>query len=330
MDVEVHRLPGRPAVGAAGDGHLDVPDGVGSVRIDKDLAVVLRVAACVIAHPIPARAAVVRPEEAAVISLRHDEGVDTFGIPLVDAEGDAPLVDRGQPLFDTFPGCPGVGGLEDASLGATADGLPHGTPALVGSGINNIGVRRMKDRVGDAGVIGDVQDSSPALTAVRRLVETSVSAAVPQRPRGRYIHHIGVAWIDEDALDLLRVPQPNPLPGGAGIRRLVDTVTVGGAAIVGVFARAEPNDVRVSWIDDHAAEGIRRILVEDRCPGITAVHRLPQAPRPYRQVPDVVVARIDLQIGDPAGCQARADTTEFEPLENLGAELAVTLLGVRR
>ena len=155
--------------------------------------------------------------------------------------------------------------------------------------------------VADAGVVADVEDARPGRAAVGRLVEAALAARGPQRPLRRDVDDVRVARIDEDLADVLGVLEPHVLPGLAGVGRLVDAVAEMRAALAGVLAGAEPDDVRVLRIDDDAAEREGAALVEDRREGDAAVLGFPQAAERAGDVPDVRVLRIDLDVLDAAG-----------------------------
>ena len=119
---------------------------------------------------------------------------------------------------------------------------------------------------------------------------------------------------------MLGVLESHPRPGRAGIGRLVDAVAVADAALVVVLARREPDDVRVLRVDDHRAERIRAVGLEDRRPGVAAVLGLPQVAGADRDVPHVGVLRIDRDVGYPARRQARPNRPELEVLERFRRE----------
>ena len=116
----------------------------------------------------------------------------------------------------------------------------------------------------------------PRRAAVGRLVEPALAAGRPQRPLRGDVDDVRVARIDQDLADVLGRRQPHALPRLAGVGRLVDAVAEVRAALAGVLAGAEPDDVRVLRIDDHAAERERAAVVEDRREGGAAVGGFPQ------------------------------------------------------
>ena len=131
--------------------------------------------------------------------------------------------------------------------------------------------------VADAGVRADRQHRVPRLAAVGRLVEAALAAGRPQRALRGDVDDVRVARIDRRSCRCARTSsRPTLLPGLAGVGRLVDAVAEVRAALAGVLAGADPDDVRVLRIDDDAAEGERALLVEDGRERDAAVGRLPQ------------------------------------------------------
>src|SRR5262249_6007890 len=153
-------------------------------------------------------------------------------------------------------------------------------------------VARVHNDVGHAGVLADRQHRLPGLTAVGGLVQPAVAARRPQGPLRRDVDDVGVARVHEDLGDVLRLHQPDALPGGAGVGALVDAVPVADAALRLVLAGAEPDDVGIVGVDGDAAERVGAAVVEDGAHGQAAVGRLPQAAGGGGDVPDAPVARV--------------------------------------
>ena len=80
------------------------------------------------------------------------------------------------------------------------------------------------------------------------------------------------------------VCEADVLPGLARVGGLVDAVAEVRAALAGVLARADPDDVRILRIDDDAAEREGSLIVEDRRERDAAVGGFPQpAERAWRR-----------------------------------------------
>ncbi len=273
----------------------------------------------------PARPGVVRPVEAALTELRRDERVDGARVPPVDAKADPSELHRRQAFGELRPLLAAVGGLVDAALGTAANQLTDGPPALIRRGVEHVGTLRIHHQVGDAGVLADREDGLPRLAAVGGLVEAAIAARRPERPDRGHVDHVRVARIDDDVLDVLGVLEPHALPGLAGIRRLVDAVAEGDAALVVVLAGAEPHHVRVLGVDGHRAERVRAVILEDRRPGVAAILGLPEIAGRRRRIPDVRVPGIDRDVGNAAGGQAGAEAPEFERLEGVDGQAGTAL-----
>src|SRR5690606_23045296 len=120
--------------------------------------------------------AIVRPEEAGFVARGVDPCVDALRVPRGHREPRAALVVGREPLRQLLPGPAAVGRLEDAALAPAADHLPDDSAALIRRRVDDIRVARLEHDLADAGVVADVEDARPRLTAVGRLVEPAVTA----------------------------------------------------------------------------------------------------------------------------------------------------------
>src|SRR5205807_6734310 len=119
----------------------------------------------------------------------------------------------------------------------------------------------------------------PGLAAVGRLVQAALLVRAPDVAEGGDIDDVGVGGVDDDAADVLRVPQAHVLPGLAAVGRFVDAVAPGDAVAGVGLAGADPDHVGVRFGDGHVAERNRRLALEDGRPGGAIVDGLPQAAR---------------------------------------------------
>src|SRR4029079_643982 len=214
-----------------------------------------------------------------------------------------------------------VRALVDAAAWPAADQLTDLPHALEHRDVDRVGLLRIHHDVGRAGpLVVTLEDLLPRGAAVGRLVETAIAAAAPQRSDGRYVDDLGVARIDQDVLDVLRILQPHPLPRLAGVGRLVDAVPERDAALVVVFTRPQPHNVRVPGIDFHGAQGVGRIVVEDRRERGAAVFGLEQAARGAGDIPDVRVLRVDLDVRNASGRDVRSYRSQGQSLEGVVRE----------
>src|SRR5207248_6765343 len=110
---------------------------------------------------------------------------------------------------------------------------------------------------------------------VGRLVEAAIRAVAPQLSGGAGVDGVGVARIDDDARDPLRLREPHVLPALAAVDGLVDAVADGDGIARPRFARSHPDDLRILRIDLHLADRLHRLLVEDGLEGGAAVLALP-------------------------------------------------------
>ncbi len=321
-------LPGRAAV--VGDLEKDV-HGVDALRvfgIADDLLVVVA-ARGVGAPPLPGGPAVRAAVEAALVLLSLDDGVEEAGDDGGEGQADPTQVAAGQAADDLGPGLAGVRGLVDGRAGPAADLGEDMAAALVGRGVEDVGIARVEMDLADAGVLVDGEHGRPGLAAVGRLVDAAVAAGAPQRAVGRDVDDVRVAGIYGDRADVLGGLEADVGPGGAAVHGLVDAVAVGDAALVVVLARADPDDVRVRGIEDDAADGIGALGVEDRGEGRPGVHRLPDAARGRGDEELVTLAGPDGEVRDAARGQGRPDRAQLERAEGQ-AGVGVGVLRGRR
>ena len=325
--VVVHVLPAavdlapRRAVVVGDVGpHVHRVDPAGPVRVWKDLHVVLRVHADVVAALLPALAAVGGAVEAARVVGGGDQGVDDVGVVGRDGESDAAdvvPVGGGEALRELPPGRAAVLGLVDAALRAARD-QEAGVPApLPRRGVEDVGVPGIQHHVADPGVLGDVEHPLPGGAAVDRLVEAAVSAGPPQRPLRRDEDGVAVARVDHDLADVLRLVEPQVLEGSSGVAAPPDPVAVAHRALAVVLAGAEPEHVGIRGIDHDRRGRIHRVVLEDRLPGGSPVRGLEGVPGGDRNVPSRPVVRVDRYVGDAAGAGGGADFPELQAGEQV-------------
>ena len=75
-------------------------------------------------------------------------------------------------------------------------------PALIARGNDAIGIIRVHNEFVDARVLIDLQDQPPSLPAVRRLIKTAITAAVPKGTLGRKKSRVRVIRMDPDLADM--------------------------------------------------------------------------------------------------------------------------------
>ena len=163
--------------------------------------------------------------------------------------------------------------------------------ALIRRGVEDVGVRRVDDDVGDAGVLADGEHRLPRLPAVSRLVKSAIAARRPKRPLRRNVDDIGVARIDDDLRDVLGLFQPDVLPALPAVDRFVNPVPHRHRALAVVLPRPNPDHERVMRIDRHAADGERLLIIEQRREADPRIRRLPNPASRGGDVPDPPIFR---------------------------------------
>ena len=83
--------------------------------------------------------------------------------------------------------------------------------------------------------------------------------------------------MDDDASDVLGLPESHVSPRFSTILRLVDSISPRRAALVVRLARSNPNDVRIARRYSDVTNRCRTLMIEDRLPGRSAIRRLPNS-----------------------------------------------------
>src|SRR5262245_27846578 len=101
---------------------------------------------------------------------------------------------------------------------------------------DHIRVSRVEHEVGHARVLADGEDALPGLAAVARLVQPTVPARPPEWALSGDVDDVGIARVDDDLPDVLRLFQAHVLPRLAAVVRAVNAVAVPDAALAVVLA----------------------------------------------------------------------------------------------
>src|SRR5688572_27993292 len=141
------------------------------------------------------------------------------------------------------------------------------TAALIRCRVNDVGMARVQHDIADPRVFTDVEHAGPGAAAIPRTIQAAVSARRPERPLRGDIHDIGVARIDRDLADVLRLLQACPAPGFSAVFALVHTVAEPDAALRRVLTGAHPDHSRVARVDGYDTRRIGSGTIEDRTPG---------------------------------------------------------------
>ncbi len=122
--------------------------------------------------------------------------------------------------------------------------------------VENARVVHVHRKLGRTGLVVNVQNRFPGRAAIDRLVNASLFRSAVQRALSRDQDDVGILRIDDDARDVLRRFEPDPLPRLAGVSRFVDAIAVvRHHAAHCVFAHADVNNVRVAFRNSHSADG---------------------------------------------------------------------------
>jgi hypothetical protein len=81
--------------------------------------------------------------------------------------------------------------------------------------------------------------------------------------------------VNGDRRDLLRIAEAEVAPGGAAVVRAIDAVTNREIGALQPFAASDVEDVCVGGRDDQRPDRLRGLIVENRCPRMSGIGRLP-------------------------------------------------------
>src|SRR5207244_2817176 len=132
----------------------------------------------------------------------------------------------------------------------------------------------------------------------------------------RDVHAIGVARVDHQVADLLRVVESQMLPAGAAIGGAIDARAIRDILARLRFARADVDHAGIRHRDgDRADGGNVRLAVRDVAPRLSAVRGSPHATVHRAEVEYQRPGGI-ARDGDGASAAKRADETPLERLES--------------
>ena len=316
---------------------VDHVDALVVARVDGDLAGVhgTRVP---VAHQLPRVAPVLGAIDAGaplgvgrgrVVAVPLlDAHVDNARVAAVDGDADAPDHVFGESARDAgagqpLPGVAAVHAAVERAAGAASVEAPRAALALVGGGVDDIGLVGVERDVHGAGVLVDLQDGLPGGAAVGAAVEAALLVRTPEVAHGGDVDEVRVVRVQRDAPDMLAVAQPHVGPGLAAVRALVDAVAPRRTLPVGALPGADPDDGRVALVEGDRPDRMRALVLEHGVEGDAVVAGLVDAAGRGR---DVVLDRVrfgDGQIDDAAAHDGGADVAWAQAVELGGGDLGV-------
>src|SRR6185436_4289378 len=168
---------------------------------------------------------------------------------------------------------------------------PGRAPRLPERGIDHARIAGAEGDVDGAGVGVLEEDLLPALASVRRAEDAALRVGAVGMAEGRQEHAVGVAGIDDDSPDLLRVRETDVAPGAPAVRGLVGAVALRDVGAHVRLARADVEDARVGRGEGDGSDGPDGLAVEDRPPGAAGVGRLPDPAVDAAEVEVLALAR---------------------------------------
>jgi len=274
----------------------------------------------------PRLAVVVGHEEGAGGGVLGDQ-VDDVRTRLSHADSDARhgLVRRGR---DFLPRDAAVARDVERRLLASVVEAPRLAAEGPHARVDVAGIRQVDVHVRAARVLVDEEHVLPRLSAVGGAEDAALPVGSPFVAHGADQRDVGVARIDDDALDALAVVEAEVGPRGAAVGGTVHPVAVRHRVARVGLAGTEPEDVVVRGGKRQGADRIRVLVVPLVLEGHAAVGGLPDAPV---GCPDPEGPRITGHSDDRGYASAHVHGTDVPPLDVAeGGRDGFGVLGVGR
>src|ERR1039457_719022 len=197
------------------DAHDVDPVGIGGAHLHLGVILALLVVAVAL---LPSDSVISRAVEASAALRPFHLRIDDAGIRWRVVHADAAQLARGEAAANLGPRLADVDGAPQRALGPAVNDPEIAALALVRGGQQDVGIARVHDHIGHAGVIAHFDEAGrPGLAAIGGLVEAALAAAFPEWTGGGHVDHVGVAWVDGDAGDMFTLAQAHVAPGAAGV-----------------------------------------------------------------------------------------------------------------
>src|SRR5439155_22349712 len=137
--------------------------------------------------------------------------------------------------------------------------------------------RGIEDYVREPSVRVDILDVLPGASAIGGSEKPSITTCSPQGACRSSEDDLRTRRMDNDASDVLRLPESHVRPRLSTILRLVDSISPRRAALVVRLARSNPNDVRIARRNGDVTNRCSTLMIEDWLPGRSAIRRFPDS-----------------------------------------------------
>ena len=192
------------------------------------------------------------------------------------------------------------------------------TAAFIGRCIDDIGVFRVKFDIGNTGILINLENKCPVDTAIRRFVQTTVTAWGPQGAFCSNVDHIAVARIDHDFANMLGLFQTHIGPVFSGIGAFINTITPADMTAADIFPGTHPDHVGVIGVNRHIANGVGGLVIKHRRPGDTGIDGFPHTAGSRGHVPGTFFVRMYCDVSNTPTHQSRADAAHFQTACSFG------------
>src|SRR6266516_4204013 len=185
--------------------------------------------------------------------------------------------------------------LENSAARSARHQLPGRPPRLPECRVNDFRIVGIEHQVSDAGGVVAVENLSPGLSAISRLVDTAIGARTKYVSLSSNVDNIGVRGMHADPRYLSRIRQANRRPGFPAVRAAPDAVTMRHVAAYRILAGSDVDDVGIGLTDSYSADGTAEVLVGYGCPGDSAIDGLEDT---AASGPEIVFVRAFARPGD--------------------------------
>ena len=146
---------------------------------------------------------------------------------------------------------------------------------------------RIEDDIDPAGIFIFREDFRPSFTAVARPENSAFGVWAESVTKCRHDYDVGIIGMDDEGADLTGVTQPGIFPVFSCIDRFVNAGAVSGITANGGFTSADVNGVVIGRRDRERANGRNVLLIKERRPIRSAIHRFPDPARNCAEVPGI-------------------------------------------
>ena len=272
----------------------------------------------------PRGTAVIGAEQAVRVGSAFDRGVHRVHIPAEHIDRNtAERTTREAAAGDLGPRVAAIDRLEERAAGSTAIHAAGRATTLVHGRIERLGVSERLREIISARVLIALEHELPALAAIGRLVDATVTTGAKERARRSNECDVVVAGIENNAIDVLGVLESHIGKRLAAIGGLPHAVAPAGGLAIVRLTGADPNDVRVGLRHGDVADAEQSAILKQWREGRAITGGLPHATVRGSDIPNRRIRLVDGKIGDASRHDGGSNRPEVKLIELLGYRCAL-------